>query len=99
MGTEQDDILSRMDALLNKDKISASPKPEVEVPLLTEVYTPATQQAQQPETNQLLEELIPVLVTELEEMMMQAMTQSIVDLRPKTEALLRQHLLARGISN
>jgi hypothetical protein len=88
MDTEQDDILSRMDALLNKDKISALSEPETEVPLLTEVYTPTIQQTQEPEANQLLEELIPALTAELEEMMKQA----IVELRPKTEALLRQHL-------
>jgi hypothetical protein len=92
MGTEQDDILSRMEALLNKDKVSALPEPEVDVPLLTEVYTPAAQQVQAPESDQLLEELIPVLIAELEE----AMQQAIVELRPKTGALLRQHLLARN---
>jgi hypothetical protein len=76
---DPDDVLYRLDALLNKDKAL-----EAEIPLLTEVYTPQAA----PSNQQLLEELLPVMVNELEAMMQQA----IVELRPKTEELLRQHL-------
>jgi hypothetical protein len=75
-----DDVLNRLDALLNKDK--ADKQPEAVIPLLTEVYTPSVP------NRQVLEELLPVMVNELEEMMKLA----IIELRPKTEALLRQHL-------
>jgi len=77
-----DEVLGRLDALLNKDK--AQTEPETSIPLLTEVYIPASET----QRNQVLEEVLPLLVNELEEMMRRA----IVELRPKTEALLRQHL-------
>ncbi|MCE9632975.1 MAG: hypothetical protein K8Q92_02195 [Methylophilales bacterium] len=86
-----DEVLGRLDALLNKDKSQSDP--EVSIPLLTEVYIPASET----QPNQMFEEVLPPLVNELEEMMKQA----IVELRPKTEALLRQHLeqvLARAKS-
>jgi hypothetical protein len=84
MESKQNDVLNRLDALLNKDKADRQTKPDAVIPLLTEVYTP-----QETTTNQqLLEELLPGLVNELEDVMRQA----IIELRPKTEALLRQHL-------
>ncbi|MFM9913071.1 MAG: hypothetical protein ACKVN9_06030 [Methylophilaceae bacterium] len=78
-----DEVLGRLDALLNKDKTQS--EPEASIPLLTEVYTPEISETQ---PNKVLEEVLPLLVNELEELIKQA----IVELRPKTEALLRQHL-------
>jgi len=77
-----DEVLGRLDALLNNDR--GHPEPEARIPLLTEVYIPASET----QSNQILEAMLPPLVNELEEMLKQA----IVELRPKTEALLRQHL-------
>lgn len=85
-------VLGRLDALLNKDK--SQPEPEASIPLLTEVYVPESEM----QPNQILEKVLPLLVNELEEIMKQA----IIEIRPKTEALLRQHLaqmLARDKTN
>ena len=80
-----DDVLNRLDALLNRDK-GIVQEAEDAIPLLTEVYTP--EKEQQASAQKLIEELLPAMVSDVEEIMRQA----IVELRPKTESILRQHL-------
>ncbi|HEY8086039.1 MAG TPA: hypothetical protein VIE69_10625 [Methylophilaceae bacterium] len=96
-----EDVLGRLDALLNRDKAaSASTTPNV-IPLLTEIYQPAASHSVQPistgasvslspeHIEQIVELLLPEMTRIMTKTMQDALTQQI---QPALETALRERL-------
>ena len=84
------DVLKRLDALLNRDKVAA----EAEIPLLTEIYQPPMKESSLGQEQ--IERLVELLLPEMADIMQQALTQH---MQPALENMLRQHLQALAQRN
>jgi hypothetical protein len=90
-----ENVLQRLDALLNRDKAAAVA--EDAIPLLTEIYQPATPIAATESTDILIlspehiEQLVELLLPELTRIMQETLTEHI---QPALETSLRHRLQA-----
>ncbi len=86
------DVLERLDALLNRDKAASVAKDEI--PLLTEIYQPATPQPIKPSLNlapEHIEQIVQLLLPEMTRVMQEVLAQN---LQPALETTLRRRLQA-----
>lgn len=90
-----ENVLQRLDALLNRDKAAAVT--EDAIPLLTEIYQPATSAARTKSTDSLIlspehiEQLVGLLLPELTRVMQETLTEH---MQPALESTLRHRLQA-----
>lgn len=95
-----EDVLGRLNALLNRDKQAVSDvPPPVPVPLLTDIYVPASESQKDP-AEALIQAAVPVMVKVVEEVltsyakqaMDEAITRALAEMQPRIDTLLRQQL-------
>lgn len=96
-----DDVLGRLNALLNRDRHAASdaPPPPVSVPLLTDIYVPATESLKDP-ADALLQAAVPLMVKVMEDVLVsyakpamdEAISRVLAEMQPRIDVLLRQQL-------
>jgi hypothetical protein len=101
-----DDVLGRLNALLNRDKqaaVDVPPPPAAlaEVPLLTDIYVPPAPAATVSDpTDELVQAAVPMMVKVVEEVlasyakpaMDEAISRAVAEMQPRIDALLRQQL-------
>ncbi len=101
-----DDVLGRLNALLNRDRHAAAdvpPPPAAlpEVPLLTDIYVPpAPATAASDPAEALVQAAVPMMVKVVEEVLAsyakpaidEAIGRAVADMQPRIDALLRQQL-------
>lgn len=96
-----DDVLGRLNALLNRDKHAASDAspPPMPVPLLTDIYVPAAESPKDP-AEALVQAAVPMMVKVVEEVLAsyakpaldEAISRALAEMQPRIDTLLRQQL-------